>query len=105
VTVTEVEDAHFHHLHEAQSANIDCQTTTTKIIYNESDIPTLCSNWFEQCKDIMSGVPSQLPPMRAINHHIPLIDDSKRHHYYLSRCPESMTHLLQEKIKRYTAAG
>ena len=103
--MTEVEDEHFHHLHEAQSANTDCQITITKVIYNKGDIPNLCSNWLEKCKDIMSGVPSQLPPMRAVNHQIPLIDDNKRHCYYLSRCPESMTHLLQEKIKRYTAAG
>ena len=27
------------------------------------------------------------------------------HCYYLSHCPESMTHLLQEKVGRYTAAG
>src|SRR5260221_8778332 len=30
----------------------------------------------------MSGVPSQLPPMHAVNHQIPLIDDTKWHCYF-----------------------
>src|SRR5580693_3231883 len=71
----------------------------------EDDIPELRAKWLRSCQDIMNGVPEELPPMRGVNHHIPLIDENKRYHYHLPRCPDSMKVQLMEKITRYTRAG
>jgi hypothetical protein len=43
--------------------------------------------------------------MRGDNHHIPLIDENKRYHYHLLRCPDSMKVQLMEEIMRYMWAG
>jgi hypothetical protein len=53
----------------------------------------------------MNGVPEELPLMRGVNHHIPLIDDNKWYHYHLPRCPNSMKVQLMEKITCYMWAG
>ena len=53
----------------------------------------------------MNRVPEELPPMHGVNHHIPLINDNKRYHYHLPRCPDSMKVQLMEKITCYTRAG
>ncbi|KAF8234460.1 hypothetical protein L208DRAFT_1053201, partial [Tricholoma matsutake] len=41
---------------------------------DKKDIPRLWEEWLEVCKDILQGVPEQPPPMREINHQIPLVD-------------------------------
>lgn len=64
----------------------------------------LRSKWFSEFKDITSGVPERLPPLREINHRIPLMEDDKRYHYHLPRCPEALKPLLMEKIQRYERA-
>lgn len=69
------------------------------------DIPRLRTQWFEKCKDFLQGVPEELPPIRSVNHHIPLIDPDKRYNYYLPRCPDALKTQLMEKITRYTRAG
>ena len=71
----------------------------------EDDIPELRAKWLRSCQDIMNGVPEELPPMRGVNHHIPLIDENKRYHYHLLRCPDSMKVQLMEKITQYMQAG
>jgi hypothetical protein len=71
----------------------------------EDNIPELRAKWLQSCQDIMNGVPEELPPMRGVNHHIPLIDENKRYHYHLPWCPDSMKVQLMEKIMRYTRAG
>jgi hypothetical protein len=48
----------------------------------------------------MNGVPEELPPIRGVNHHIPLIDENKKYQYHLPRCPDSMKPQLMEKIAR-----
>ena len=55
--------------------------------------------------DIMSGVPPELPPLREVNHRIPLIDPGKRYHYHLPRCPDAMKPQLLEKMRRYIDSG
>ena len=65
----------------------------------------LRQKWFDEFKDIMGGVPEELPPLRAINHQIPLIDENKTYTYHLPRCPEALRPLLMEKIQRYERAG
>jgi hypothetical protein len=71
----------------------------------EKDIPRLREEWMKSCKDIMSGAPERLPPLREINHHIPLIDERKRYKYHSPRCPDALKPELTEKIARYTRAG
>ena len=56
----------------------------------KSDIPRLKEEWKASCQDILSGVPETLPPLREINHHIPLVDEKKKYNYYLPKCPDSM---------------
>ena len=53
----------------------------------------------------MNGAPPRLPPLREINHHIPLIDQNKRYMYHLPRCPDAVKPELMAKIDRYTKAG
>jgi len=55
--------------------------------------------------DILNGVPPELPPLREINHRIPLIDDGKRYYYHLPCCPDTMKPQLMEKMKQYVGAG
>ena len=54
------------------------------------DFQKLREQWFTKYSDILSGVPPELPPLREINHRIPLIDESKRYAHRLPRCPEAM---------------
>jgi hypothetical protein len=71
----------------------------------EEDIPRLREEWMKSCEDIMKGAPERLPPLREINHHIPLVDEKKRYKYHNPRCPDSLKPELVEKIARYTRAG
>lgn len=71
----------------------------------DEDIPKLRKQWYESCKDIMGGAPAELPPLREVNHKIPLIDEGANYRYHLPRCPDSLKPELMAKIKRYTEAG
>jgi hypothetical protein len=68
------------------------------------DVRELRERWFARFADILNGVPPELPPLREINHKIPLIDEGKRYLYHLPRCPEAMRPQLMDKIRAYTAA-
>jgi len=83
-----VMDAHLNELHE-----------------EEEVLPDLRKKWVESAADILTGAPPHLPPLREINHQIPLIDESKRYNYHLPRCPDSLKPELTEKIERYKKAG
>src|SRR5215510_7490251 len=71
----------------------------------EADIPHLRDQWFIRYEDIMQGAPESLPPLRPINHKIPLINEDKRYTYYMPRCPDALKPSLAEKIERYHKAG
>jgi len=94
-------------INEALHAVTEAHTKDVKEMgtLTEDDIPELRAKWLRSCQDIMNRVPEELPPMRGVNHHIPLIDENKRYHYHLPRCPDSMKVQLMEKITRYTRAG
>ncbi|GJE92037.1 polyprotein [Phanerochaete sordida] len=62
------------------------------------------AKWFHEFEDITSGVPERLPPLREINHRIPLVDDAMNYRYHLPRCAEAVKPALMEKIQRYTRA-
>ena len=78
------------------------QTETVKLTPAQRE--SLRSAWIERNKDIMSGVPAVLPPLRDINHEIPLVDDQKQYKYYRARCPDAMKPQLLDKINKYIAA-
>jgi hypothetical protein len=69
------------------------------------DVEARRERWFAEYADILGGVPLEPPPMREVNHRIPLIDASKRYYYHLPRCPEAMKPQLMEKLRQYTDAG
>ncbi|KAF8221663.1 hypothetical protein L208DRAFT_1326609 [Tricholoma matsutake] len=72
---------------------------------SKKDLPCLCEEWKQSCQDILNGVPDKLPPLREINHHIPLVDEKKKYNYYLPKCADSMRKPLAEKISKYCKAG
>ncbi|KAF8239476.1 hypothetical protein L208DRAFT_1237013 [Tricholoma matsutake] len=72
---------------------------------SKKDLPRLREEWKQSCQDILNGVPDKLPPLRDINHHIPLVDEKKKYNFYLPKCPDSMRKPLAEKIARYCKAG
>ncbi|KZT21630.1 hypothetical protein NEOLEDRAFT_1073350, partial [Neolentinus lepideus HHB14362 ss-1] len=46
-----------------------------------------------------------LPPLRAVNHSIPLIDETKVYAWRPSRCPDALKPLWQEKCDAYIRNG
>jgi hypothetical protein len=56
-------------------------------------------------EDIMNRALEQLPPLREVNHRIPIMDENKRYKYHSPRCPDSLKPKLIEKIAQYTRAG
>ena len=79
--------------------------TIQKGSLTKEDIPRLREEWRKKCEDIMKGAPERLPPMREVNHRIPIVDENKRYKYHSPRCPDSLKPELIEKIARYTRAG
>ena len=55
--------------------------------------------------DVFGPIPEELPPLREINHEIPLIDKDKTYNYRLPKCPEAIKPALFDKIAKYTRAG
>jgi hypothetical protein len=54
------------------------------------------------CKEVSE---TELPPLRVINHSIPLIDDSKTYQWRPSRCPEAFRAQWAEKRDAYVKSG
>lgn len=54
------------------------------------------------CKDVHE---TELPPLRAINHTIPLIDENKMYPWHPSRCPEAFQSQWAEKRDTYLKSG
>ncbi|EUC57545.1 retroviral aspartyl protease, partial [Rhizoctonia solani AG-3 Rhs1AP] len=57
----------------------------------------------EICKPANGDIP--LPPFRAINHRIPLIDDKKIYKFRPSRCPEALKSQFETKAREYLGTG
>jgi len=70
----------------------------------ESDIPRLRKEWIQTCEDMFANQLDELPPLREINHKIPLIDDTKTYHHRQPKCPDAFKPALMAKIERYTRA-
>ena len=71
----------------------------------EEDIPRLREQWREEFKDILQGTKEELPPLRAINHEINLIDPDKKYVNRMPHCPVAMRPQFMEKLNRYVNAG
>ena len=48
---------------------------------------------------------TDLPPLRHINHRIPIIDENKRYSWRSSKCPEPLRKLWAEKKQTYIKSG
>ena len=73
--------------------------------YTREDIPVLRERWKEKIADLTGPIPLELPPLREVNHKIPLIDEKKLIRGRTPKCPEHLFPQLLEKIERYTKAG
>lgn len=70
-----------------------------------SEIPALRERWLLELRGLWGDRGLKLPPLREINHTIPLIDEKKQYRYRLPRCPDSLKPQLATKISEYVAAG
>lgn len=79
--------------------------TTSVVKLTTEDIPRLRKTWLEKYQDMLGGVPERLPPMREINHRIPLVDETHQYRYHHPKCSDALKPKLLEKVKRYVGAG
>jgi Reverse transcriptase (RNA-dependent DNA polymerase)/RNase H-like domain found in reverse transcriptase len=84
---------------------VQLMDTTNETNVKEIDLQSLCNCWFVKYATIMNGSPQGLPPMREINHRIPLIDHDKQYSYWLLHCPEAMHPKLMAKLCQYIDNG
>ncbi|KAL0562552.1 hypothetical protein V5O48_019534, partial [Marasmius crinis-equi] len=95
-------------LYTANLANVNTEVNFSDLPengpYTDDDIPKLRARWLHRNADMLGGVPEELPPFRAINHRIQLIDESKKYTYYLPRCPDYLKNQLNEKLDQFTCA-
>jgi hypothetical protein len=78
---------------------------TKEKILTENDIPQLWNQWFQEYKHRLRGMVKRLPPLREVNHQIPLIDEGKHYTYHLPLCIDALKQQLSDKIRLYTDAG
>jgi hypothetical protein len=71
---------------------------------SDADLQGLRDKWMSDCEDMISAIPAELPPLREINHKIPLVQEDMKYRYHRPRCPDALQRLLMEKINRYTCA-
>jgi len=98
-------DASQETLHDGKRESVNLQETLRDGQQESVKLQKLRDHWFVKYADILNGVPSELPPLREINHWIPLIDDGKRYYYHLPCCPDAIKPQLMEKMKQYVGAG
>lgn len=55
----------------------------------ELDLPRLREDWIAAIADLVGPIPLSLPPLRAINHEIPLINPKLLIRYHQPRCVEA----------------
>ena len=59
----------------------------------------------DRITDLVSGMPTNVPPFHTVTHEINLIDPNKWIHYWLPKCPDTLKEELAKKISQYTSAG
>ncbi|KIK16760.1 hypothetical protein PISMIDRAFT_82931, partial [Pisolithus microcarpus 441] len=73
--------------------------------YSDKDIPHLREELYKKYEHHMKGVVPKMPPLREVNHHIPLIDEGMHYTYHLPCCLDLLKPQLVEKIQLYMKAG
>lgn len=71
----------------------------------DADIPALRNKWVGEFKEVHGPPPGKLPPMRAVNHEIRLINPELHTHYRAPSCPDALVDQLSDKITTYSNAG
>ena len=61
--------------------------------------------WREKFENVMAPAPLEMPPLREVNHRIPLRDPEKEFWENTPRCPAAMQEALATKIDHYVKAG
>src|SRR6266704_7138892 len=61
--------------------------------------------WREKFENVMAPAPLEMPPLREVNHRIPLRDLEKKFWENTPRCPAAMQEALATKIDRYMKVG
>ena len=61
--------------------------------------------WREKFDMVMVPAPLEMPPLREVNHRIPLKEPSKKFRENTPRCPAALQEALATKIDRYVKAG
>ena len=61
--------------------------------------------WIESIQDLFIPEDPQMPPLRVVNHEIPLINPNLKIFHRPPKCPEPLREQLHEKVERYLKAG
>ena len=69
------------------------------------ELEPLRQEWLKRFAKTFGPPPPELPPLREVNHHIPLIDPNARYTLRPPRCLAALFPMLREKTQRYTNAG
>ena len=79
----------------------------TKLRYDKlnEELEPLRQKWIEEFSTMFGPPPAELPPLREVNHTIPLIDPNAQYSSRPPRCARSLFPLLREKTERYVKAG
>ncbi|KAG9221453.1 hypothetical protein CCMSSC00406_0010144 [Pleurotus cornucopiae] len=74
--------------------------------FSDTEIEQACEELREYTKPLCKTMDqTDLPPLRAINHTIPLIDEKKVYKWRPSRCPEPLLEQWVEKRNAYLKSG
>jgi len=65
----------------------------------------LRQKWTRKFASLFGPPPAKLPPLREVNHTIPLIDPGKQYANRTPKCGAALFPLLREKTQRYVNAG
>ncbi|KAJ3474431.1 hypothetical protein NLI96_g12462 [Meripilus lineatus] len=72
----------------------------------EDELEKLRNQLRKEAEDLCTDAErTELPPMRAVNHRIPLIDEKRIYPYRPAKCPDALKKLWHEKKEKYLASG
>ncbi|KAJ3474471.1 hypothetical protein NLI96_g12441 [Meripilus lineatus] len=72
----------------------------------EDELEKLRNQLRKEAEDLCTDAErTELPPLRAVNHRIPLIDERKIYPYRPAKCPDALKKLWHEKKEKYLASG
>jgi hypothetical protein len=72
----------------------------------QENLQHVCDDLIEYARPLcIYETTTLLPPLRKINHRIPIIDQNKSYKYHPSRCPDALKPLRNEKHHAYLKSG